>query len=570
MSPNIPMQRPPAASSFHATVTRQFPSLQQRNGGPIEVKVNGDVIKEGEQSAEVLALLGIVPDELDNAFHRYVGNGHWPYIEYSPGNPFPDEFAQRNQSGAMWQVEATVDAGQGVQEVKDLAYCDFREVHRYLTLQMRQWNHITYATLADNGFDDSKGRTSTLISESKTIEPGGAVGSWYSGIKDDEITATRNAARALEAARRDLDRAMDEMEIAIKVADAAWQGDRADAAKYKFCTEASIVEAIRDVTHGWEDFTQDVARQQGLAKDHDDKFKREVATEVGITILVGIITFGAGALVKGSLFAAKLAKWARDVEILRKAMQSRYGEVFVNVSRSAAVAKTMRITARAMGDMSTRLAVNKASGQETTGQDWLFAFVFAGGIGQGTSDAAKWGLKQMESRWGITFASPLAKGGAKGGIQGVPRAGANVAFTDQALGRVMAGYGTGIPGEALKEQTKTKLKKDLFEAMKNDPALRRDAEATVKEQLRQSQTYLGLDSSAQMKKLVDKEIERRVERAVDPILDYTFTAGGRAAADGTHRVSQGSDIPPADLRSGSNGLVSQPADHPTMAVPAAK
>lgn len=567
MSPNIPMQTPAPASSFQATVTRSFSSLQKRQGGPIRVRVNGNVVKEGEHSAEVLALLGIVPDEVDDAFWSFVGH-HWPYIDYSPGNPFPDNFAQANQAGAGWEIEATVAAGNGVEQVRDLAYCDSREVHRYLTLRMREWNHITYAQLADNGFDDSRGRTSAMASEGKPIEPGGAVGSWYSGIKESEITATRSAARALESARRNLDKALDEMEIAIKVADAAWQGDRADAAKFKFCTEAQIVEAIRDVAHGWEDFTQDVARQQGLAKDHDDKFKREVATEVGITIVVGIITFGAGALVKGTMFAAKLAKWARDVEILRKAMQSRHGETLIKIGRSAAVAKSVRITARAMGDMSTRLAVNKAAGRETTAQDWLFSFIFAGGVGQTTSDAAKWGLKQMEARWGITFASPAAKGGAKGGLQGVPRAGAAVAGTDAALTRVMAGYGTGIPGEALKEQTKTKLKADLTAAMKNDPVLRRDAEEAVREQLRQSQTYLPLNGGgAQFKALVDKEIERRVERAVDPVLDYAFTAGGRAAADGVHNTPGGADIPPPDLRPSSNGLVVPPADHPAMAVP---
>jgi hypothetical protein len=404
MSPNVPMQRPAPATSFQATVTRRFSSLLQRHGGAIVVRVNGDVVKEGEQSAEVLALLGIVPDEIDDAFWRFVGS-HWPYIEYSPGNPFPDHFAQTHQDGAQWEVEANVDAGKGVTEVRDLAYCDFREVRRYLSFQMRDWNHITYATYADNGFDDSKGRTSGLVYHGQPIEPGGAVGSWYSGIDADEITATRSAANALEAARRNLEKAYDEIEIAIKVADAAWKGDRAEAMKYKFCLEATVVDAVGAVTHAWEDFTQDVVRQQGLAKDHDDKLKREVATEVGITILVGIVTFGAGAVIKGSLFAAKLAKWARDVEILRKAMQSHHAQTLLDIARHTGVVRALRATRMGAVEVGATVAVKGATGQELTGEELLQRFLFAAGI-QAGSDLWRFGLGPIGNRFGVHFEPP--------------------------------------------------------------------------------------------------------------------------------------------------------------------
>ena len=117
------------------------------------------------------------------------------------------------------------------------------------------------------------------------------------------------------------------------MAQEAWKGDRADAAKYKFAMEATVVEALAEVAHGWEDFTQDVVRQQGLAKDHDDKFQREIATEVGITVVIGVITFGAGAVLKASLFAARLAKWAHEVELLRRVLQSRFGQTMTPVGR---------------------------------------------------------------------------------------------------------------------------------------------------------------------------------------------------------------------------------------------
>jgi hypothetical protein len=402
------MERPAPARTFQATVTRSFPTLTQRHGGPVQVKVNGDVVRPGEHTAEVLALLGIIPDDVDDVFWRYVGQGHWPLIAEGTMAQF-DEWAATHQEGAGWEIEADVAAANGVVEVRDLAYVDDREVHRYLTMRVRDWNHLSYKEYADNGFDASVKRTSSLSSRGQTLESGGAVGSWYSGIDAEEITATRNAANALEAARRNLQHAYDEIEIAIKVADAAWKGDRADAMKYKFCLEATVVDAVTQVTHAWEDFTQDVVRQQGLAKDHDDKLKREVATEVGITIVVGIVTFGAGAVIKGSLFAAKLAKWARDVEILRRALQSRHAQTLAGIARSTGVVRALRASRMGTVEVGATVAVKGSTGQELTADELLTRFLFAAGL-QAGSDLWRFGLRPIGDRFGVHFDSPAARG----------------------------------------------------------------------------------------------------------------------------------------------------------------
>jgi hypothetical protein len=552
MSPNVPMQRPAAASSFHAIIRKTFSSLMKREGGPVQIRVNGDVVQPGKHTAEVLGLLGIVEEEIDDAFWSYVGQGHWPLIVNPPQF---DEYAASNQQGAGWEIEATVTAGKGVDEVRDLAYVDAREVRRYLTFRVRDWNQLTYKQFAENGFDGSVGRTSTLSSSGRPLESGGAVGSWYSGVNGDEINETVKAANALKAARMDLRRAFDEMDVAIRVADAAWKGDRADAAKYKFALEASVLEPIIEVAHAWEDFTQDAVRQQRLAKDHDDKFKREIATELAITVAVGVISFGAGALIKGSLFAAKLGKWARDVEVLRKALETRHGQTLARVGRSAATGKSIRVIARTMGDLSTVAAIRHARGEPVTANDWLFSFLFAGVIGQGTSDLAKWGLRGMESKFGISFKSPMATGGLKGSVQGEPRGMATHFFTDASFGRVMSAYGVGIPAEALKETTKTKVRREVLARLKDDPALRREAEAAVRAQHRRG--------NQSFESLVARELERRADRAVDPLLDYIYAAGTRAAVNGANTAAAGPGTPPPkDFRPGPGGLVIQPVERP--------
>jgi hypothetical protein len=404
MSPNKPMQKPAPATSFSAVITRNFSTLTQRGGGPITIKVDGEVVKPGAHSAQVLGLLGIVPEEIDDAFWKFVGNGHWPLISEGTTAMF-DEFAARDQHGAGWKIEANVRPGAGVTEVRDLAYVDAREVSRWLTLTVRDHNKLSYKEYAENGFDASVGRTSWLTSQSQSIEPGGAVGSWYSGVDQGEIDATRSAANALYAARRDLRNARDEMEVAIRVADAAWKGDRAEAMKYKLCLETTAVEAVLAVTHAWEDFTQDVVRQQGLAKEHDDKLKREVATEIGITVVVGIITFGAGAALKGAAFAAKLAKWARDVEVLRKAMESRHGATLTRIAQHTGTVRLLRASKLGTIEVGATAGVKGATGQELTAEELLMRFMFAAGI-QAGSDLWRFGLGPMGQRYGVTFRPP--------------------------------------------------------------------------------------------------------------------------------------------------------------------
>jgi hypothetical protein len=570
MSPNTPMESPAPARTFSARVVVPMHSMSNlRDTGPWTVTVNDQRIAEGQQSAELLAELGIVREDLAKAWGRFAQSRYpadLPQILNSGTAPLTDFEAMQNQAGACWTLDATVD-GAGVQSVRDLAYVDLRDINRTVRYTVRVFDLINFRELAERDFDQSRNRTSRLVTGAAvTLEPGSAVGSWYSGIKTDEIDATYAAAHHLEAARRELERAANEINIAIRVADAAWKGDRADAAKYKFCLEETIAESMRDVTHGWEDYTQDVVRLQRLARDQDVKFLKEVATEVGITILTAVVTFGASALFRGALFVEKLMVWAKEIDALRAIIETRFGQTVARLAETRLAAESARVVARGAGAMSSRATVKGVTGQQIDFGDWVDAFVFAGVVGQFTSSTASAGLRQIEQRFGVTFSSDAERGAAQGAVQGVPRSVAAMAGpADASLGSVMTAYPTGIVSQAVKSKMRAELSAKFRTALKADPQIRAAVEADIEAQVQKKMIYLPiLDRQKAIDELVDQAIDKRADAAVDKYMDYLFTAGTQSAANATQTAAAGSDFSGGEVHTDAGGLVVQRSGQTAM------
>jgi hypothetical protein len=399
----------PPASSFYAIYQRPFSTLRRSGGGARVLRVNGKEVRPGLQSADTLMMLGILDEEIDDLWRNFVVD-HWPTVTWGSGwgNAPEDDFAVTHQDGAGWKIEAWVE-GKEKLDVRDLAYVDFSQVRRRITMTMRQWNHLTVTDqqIGKPGFrfDDSVGRTSTLISETVVPEPGAAVGSWYSGVSQPEIDAAVKAANALEAARRDLRRARDEMEVAIRVADAAWKGDRAEAVKYKLCLEGMAVEAIQEATHRCEDFTQYVVRLQRAAKSHDDDLKRWVMTEIAIGIAAGLISFGAATVVKGAAFALKMGQWAQKMQRLSTLLRSERLAMASRVAKHRATVRGLRALRMGTIEVGATVAVKGATDQELTAEELLVRFLFAAGL-QAGSDFARFGLGPVGRHWGVTFRPP--------------------------------------------------------------------------------------------------------------------------------------------------------------------
>jgi hypothetical protein len=380
---------PAAAVSFYAVATKYFPTLDklegEAEGGPISVMVNGEAVESGAQEALTLALLGVTANpyqrppeapEFDKSFWRWM---RWFWLDIGE----MDEWARTHQDGTGWKLEAWVEPSAAAGEqftIKDLAYCDPRQVRRRLTFTFREWNDVRHRQYAEPGFDASLNRTSTVHTHVEPLEFGGAVGSWYSGIDLSEIEATRRAAHALESARRNLERAFDEIAISMEVIKASWSGDRAEASLEKLRVESDIVGAIRDVAHCWEDFTQDVVRQQGLAKQHDDELKAEVKREVAIMVVAGSISFGVGAVARAAWFTTRLAKWAHDVDVLRRAIQSSRMATVNRVRNTALGIRAARASRLGIIEVTATVAVDGATGRPITADDLLTEFLLAAGL----------------------------------------------------------------------------------------------------------------------------------------------------------------------------------------------
>ena len=228
--------------------------------------------------------------------------------------------AHRRQDGAFWRVEAEVE-GPEQREIDELAFYDQRAVRRTVTFRARLWADMTkfWSDVGEAGFRH--------VEETMPLEQAAAVGMWYSGIQDEDVQTTASSIAALTSARQHLENAHRQIYYALQVAEGAWKGDRANAVKFHFGAELLVVEGLRDATHGWEDFSQQIHLQQRLAKDQDEKFRRMLYTELAISGALLVITLGAGTIVRGATFTARLlhvgAEFQRAQKFIRASTRPR-------------------------------------------------------------------------------------------------------------------------------------------------------------------------------------------------------------------------------------------------------
>jgi hypothetical protein len=562
-----PFQRPPAAATYSAVIERGCNSAgagPRGDVGALRVTVNGSVVEPGTHTAQVLGLLGVNERDLYEAWYSFAVQQNQIYV----AGMLYDETATHQGDGAGWKIFVEVLGGQ-VHETADLAYVDLKQVKRTVTYKAKVWNPVTdgMGNLTQN--DLTENRTSTWATKIEPLDDGAAVGSFFSGVDQYEIDSTVKAAHALQAAREDLEKALDEIETAIKVAGTAWKGGRAQVAMTKFALEHEMVTGLATMAHGWEDFTQDVVRQQRVAKQHDDHLKAEIKKELAIDAVVGVITLGAGALIKGAFFVGKMVAWAEEVAALRVLMKSSFVAAVGRISRTSTGVFAIRATARGVADWGTRTTIGAATGQPNT-MSWYASFLLAGVGGQATSEGAKrlLAIKNLEQRLNVTIF-----GATKGGVQGVPRVGLSAipgtTATDAALGFTM-----GIPSEAAKETLKDSVRSLLVRQLQADPVAQAAARQSVMTDLgklgRHTTVVVGggkytprqvSNDPALIAKLVAKETKAQATRRLDPILDAAFTSGGLLARQ---QITSPPDLrgnptrPGAPTPGGSNGLVRRP------------
>jgi hypothetical protein len=518
-----PMQHPdPINGATHATLTKQMSgSAIDVSRQPVRIVVDGRAIAPGPQTAQALALLGIDEAAVDDNWYAFV-------LEHV-GAIDTEWYALDHQEGMGWRIEVSITAD-GVTEVRDLAYVDPRTADRSVTYTARQWDPpVPSPGLLAN--DPNAPRTSHVVSRTEPLEASGAVGAFYSGISDEDIDSTRAATMAVEGARADLERALQEIDVASVVADAAWQGLRAEMTKYKFGLEGEVIDSITEITRTWETFAHELVEQQRQAQEHDEALQRELLAELAITIVAGALTWGFGAAVSAGIFAARLARWAHEIELLRTVLSSRFAERLTAVGRTAAAGHGVRILARTAGDLSTRAVVGAVNGKPLDGEAILLSFVFAAGVGHLTSEAAGSILKRIEANRGVKF-SVAGFGAQKGAGQGAMRAGVSAGtnsagLTDTALA---APFALGIPVEMGKHATGERLKSGLVRMLNDEPGVRAAAEQRLEERGRALVNPTSPAELAFNKQRVDAEIKAEADRQIKPVLDYLFGAGGRAVA----------------------------------------
>jgi hypothetical protein len=364
-------------TALHAVVHRPIQFLAEYENGrdDIEVTVNKEFVEKGQHQDEALALLGLDRGEMDRAWYSWA-------VRHRAGVRPPEQFAgssreafeaHRRQDGAFWRVEAEVD-GPEQREIDDLAFYDQRAVRRTVTFRARYWADMTkfWSDVGEAGYRH--------VEETKPLEQAAAVGMWYSGIEDEDIEATARSIAALYSARRHLEDAHRQIYYALQVAEGAWKGDRANAVKFHFGAELLVVEGIRDATHGWEDFSQQIHLQQRLAQDQDAKFRRMLYTELAISGALLVITLGAGTILRAATFTARLlhvgAEFQRAQRFIRGLHEATYGRMVTQLGsvRLARAASWGTVNAAHTG------AVRAAGGQDMTMEDWVLAYGLAFGI----------------------------------------------------------------------------------------------------------------------------------------------------------------------------------------------
>ena len=523
---------------------------------PVEVSVDGQAIAPGEQTARALALLGVDTDELDRMWGLLVIEIS-PDVPNLPGSPTVglgpsvDDWALDHQAGMGWQIEVAVtqDAA-NVVAIDDLAYANPYEATRTVTLWANEWN------VAPDPKDITKGRVPTVITRTVEVEPGAAVGALWSGVSDEEITATIAAAAATQQSRRDLRSALHEMELAIKVADAAWEGGLAEQVKLALVRKHELLSVMLTVVGEWDDLLHDLLPEQRKAKRADDELRSLVLETVGTAAVLVPITYGVGSLVRGLAFVGRFGQISKRVADARAAMAATIVEragVADRARRAMSVlTHSARIAARTAGDLSATVAIRTAQGKPITGEDALWSLIIGGLVGHGSSVLAKASLDRFKKQTGITLRDVeigATKGARQESVRALPR-GLHASLTDASLGSVLVTGAVGIPAEAAKHVATQRLKSTVIAALRRDPKAMAAAEQVAARRI-----AAGRTAGKSRKELIDDELDAMTTRRVDPLMDYLYgtTVGG---------IAKSTTAPPEPSTPSPAGTVAQPAQRP--------
>ena len=162
-----------------------------------------------------------------------------------------------------WQVDVEVVQERTTRFV-GLADCDPRSAKRWVTYRARRW-YYTDADISAGTPGPPSGNT-VVTSRPEPLESAGAVGASWRPVDQAEIDSTVNTAEALLAARMELGWALKEIQVALKAADAAWQGPRSEATKFKFGLEYEVIGAAWASADAWRNYIEELAGQQRTAK----------------------------------------------------------------------------------------------------------------------------------------------------------------------------------------------------------------------------------------------------------------------------------------------------------------
>ena len=419
----MPMERPVPIKAGPNFVSKTINSLFVVKRSDATVTIDGTVVANKAQSADVLAMLGIDTAAIDDGWAQFVvENSSRPDIFYD------GRWEQDHQDGMGWRVDITIDGGPSL-EVRDLAYADVRAGTRKVTYRCLRWS-------PSGAHLRGEPATSEVVTRQETLEDqAGAVGAWWSGVTDDQISATEKASAALHDARRQIEEAWKEIGIAYRVAQRAWEGPRAEAAKFKFAMESEQVTAINNVTWSWERYVHDLVTEQREAKKEDERLVNEIRDE-GFAIAIGtVLTRGASnTLVAGVAVArrsawvlAKLKSFSRRMDTLRR---SRVGRFWATHATAAEAAK--QFANKALLDGVRDFAGHAALDPGKTLDEWWKSFVFAGLARGGTGAAGKTATEAFARKHGIELGA-LGRGGADGIFGGSAETLGKGALTNDAL-----------------------------------------------------------------------------------------------------------------------------------------
>jgi hypothetical protein len=488
-----------------------------------EVTING-AVAQGPQAVKAVALLGIDTKALDREWRGFLANT----IAANPvdGAP-PNDWLLHQQEGSSWRVDVNIP--ESVDSVDDLAYMDARAGTRWVTFSCRRWDRAVGVYHTSDPIPP--GAKSEMVYRQRRLEDDdlGAVGmSWFS-VNDAEHKSTIAASTAITAAKKNLLDALDEIEIASRVAKAAWKGPRSEAARFKFAMEYDVIATIKSVTEEWERYMQGTDGQSGLVsaqqelRKADQQLLTDVQNEVSNEIKIALTTTmlsaaagaGAGAPVGGigaapgaaigagvgasygafrvtykvvGLFgklankaknsAAKVRGYAQSLQRNRDWQLNEFKKAYGTAGRLrkvGIVAKTAALHTIAEGskNLAATAHVNATTGNgKKTLDDWWKSFVFAGLIsgagGKMFDDVAKAHKINMDTaKYGAT----------KDGATGVAAAGAKGAgLTNDPL---IGGVVTAPLAGAAKRSAITKITQQLVKSGMDEDAAKQVAEEAL-------------------------------------------------------------------------------------------